>query len=97
MASLDDVYSVLIPSLGVYVIDDAIARTGLSFKSISVREATVIAVCTGVKKDGVTPVDFKAKYNWVNLKSSDFLLKGVDGEKITAITLVSGSICGNGC
>ena len=92
MASLDDVYSILIPPLGIYIINDGAAHTSLSYKAIIVREDTVVSVCTGFAKDGVTVVDFKAKYNWVNLKSTDNLLKGEDGETITAITLTSGSI-----
>lgn len=75
---------------GTLIISDTSAHTGLVATSLTVREDTVISVCTGLDIAGNT-YDFKTALNWPTLKAGDLLICP-DNYQINAITLTSGSI-----
>jgi len=75
---------------GCFIIDDTNAHTSLDYDTLIAREDTVVSVCTGEDEDG-NAVDFKVVHNWDSLKQNDLLLVPI-GQKITAITLTSGSL-----
>ena len=82
-------------SNGVYVLDGTGAYTGQKLVGFKPMSATVLNVCTGINTDTSITVDFKTKYNWDGtLNSTDLPYMVAENERITAVTLASGSIQG---
>lgn len=85
----------LTASNGVYILDGTGAYTNQNLVGFKPMSATVLAVCSGINIETSIAVNFITKYNWDGtLNSTDLPYVVAENEKITAITLTSGSIQG---